>query len=34
MATLRQIRRRIRGIQNIRRITSAMRMVAQARLRR
>ncbi|MAF12639.1 ATP synthase F1 subunit gamma [Candidatus Poribacteria bacterium] len=34
MATLRQIRRRIRGIQNIRRITGAMRMVAQARLRR
>ncbi|MEO2005870.1 MAG: ATP synthase F1 subunit gamma [Candidatus Poribacteria bacterium] len=34
MATLRQIRRRIRGIQNIRRITGAMRMMAQARLRR
>lgn len=34
MATLRQIRRRIKGVQNIRRITGAMRMVAQARLRR
>ncbi len=34
MATLRQIRRRIKGVQNIQRITKAMRMVATARLRR
>jgi F-type H+-transporting ATPase subunit gamma len=34
MATLRQIRRRIRSVQNIQQVTRAMRMVAAARLRR
>lgn len=34
MPTLRQIRRRIRSVQSIERVTKAMRMVAAARLRR
>ena len=34
MATLRDIRRRIRGVQKTQQITSAMRMVAAAKLRR
>ena len=33
MATLRELRRRIKAVQNIERVTSAMRMVASARLR-
>jgi F-type H+-transporting ATPase subunit gamma len=34
MATLRDIRRRIRGVQNTRKITKAMEMVAAAKMRR
>jgi F-type H+-transporting ATPase subunit gamma len=34
MATLRDIKRRIRGVQKTQQITSAMRMVAAAKLRR
>jgi F-type H+-transporting ATPase subunit gamma len=34
MASLRDIRRRIKGVQNIRQVTKAMNMIAAARLRR
>ena len=34
MATLRDIRRRIKGVQNTEQITKAMKMVAAAKLRR
>lgn len=34
MATLKQIRRRIRGVENIHQITRAMKMIAAARLRK
>src|ERR1035438_1916508 len=34
MASLRDIRRRIKGVKNIRQVTRAMNMIAAARLRR
>ena len=34
MASLRDIRRRIKGVKNIRQVTKAMNMIAAARLRR
>ena len=34
MASMREIRRRIRGVKNIRQVTRAMNMIAAARLRR